>query len=1093
MGGFNQGEAVFRVRPDLAGIETFRTRMGAALRGVSVQTAKLAQDAARVRLQFSQGLINRTKLRQSTAELALARAQLRRIGQETRGVRTALTGTITKLVALAGGALIVRRLARALSSAAKEGINLNAQFEAMQVGVAATLAAGSKIVDVFGKQLTGINAVLAAQTRSRDVMQKIFSITLETGATLDVTLQAFRVALPLVLRLGGSLDDTLNIVKRLNLAAIAIGIDITLVRQQIDDLLKGIVTQRTLLALVLGITQQQLRVERERGTILEFLVKKTQAFIDAQDILLGKFAAVSNRAIALGQILKIKVTEGGFNLIRNVLKDIVNTFAIFDKKTREFKGFRPEVLEAVKSLRKAFTETVRVILAGIPFIIKGFGSVAEIIGLTIRGASKLTEAFRGLIAAGAQARAVAAEMALQQQRALLDSERARGADTRLREKTIQGLEAEAVQFRAVADAQLDNIIQGKKFREEIKNLISRLSQASTSAAGLFEKAIGPQLKKFTDDFGKVLDPKEARKRAQETFKPIGDGIQELSKLVNKGATEAADALRTKLFARIVEIGTKLPEQVRVLFGQLVQAQFQVSFEAIKAQTEGQRTALKRLEAQFKKLGEQIRSLPKELRFKAFLERGPEFLGVFKVEAIRLREIFEDINQTLAVRVRAADKLLKVERRIADAIKEGARAQKKALEDLEKLGIKFFSEKLLKDIEETRKEILSKLTLEGDAQKRLDDIAEQVRASFRSLAEDIGQAFSRIFANILSQTKGFVASMRDILRSIVNAIIGTFISRLVTAAIEAALSPLRKKIEDILTKKKGKEGPLEKIVRIIFGIPKESKDQKEALDKSTKTIDETKDKITETNILLGQLIGVLQIPRPVPPGQNFFGGGFGLPFAATAGQGGGGQQGGGIFAGGNPFSKQNRAATAALAAAGISQIIFAKSKAQKVGGALLTAAAFDPEPISKTILAIAGTLTSAFGALFDTGARREAKRQKRVQAAIERQLITLPSGKVFRFADAASIQGIFGSTTLELPGGRFRSVPQEPGFSTGGNVTISPVFQISARTADDAEEIKRVMINEVLPEVKFMVRRELDGRVFRSARLASEIRETITPA
>lgn len=818
-----------------------------------------------------------------------------------------------KIAAIAIGAIGLFLVARSLRRAVSEGIDLNKQFEAMQVGVAATLAAGSKISDVFGKQLTGINAVLAAQTQTRDVMQKIFSITLETGATLDVTLQAFRVALPLVLRLGGSLDDTLDIVKRLNLAAIAIGIDITLVRQQIDDLLKGIVTQRTLLALVLGITQQQLRIERERGTILDFLVKKTQPFIDAQDILLGKFAAVSNRAIALGQILKIKVTEGGFNLIRDVLKEIVNTFAIFDSKTREFKGFRPEVLEVMKATRKVFTETVRVMLAGIPFIIRGFGSVAEVIGLTVRGASKLAEIFRGIVAVQANRQAVLAEQELKQVQALLERQKkligVREEDIRLREKRIQDLQAEVAQFRAIADAQVDNIILGRKFREEIKNLIPKLTKATTGAAGLFEKAIAPLLRDFTDVFGKVLDPKAARKAAQEAFKPIGEGVEELGRLVSKGATEAADALRTKLFARIVEIGKELPEQVRVLFGTLVQAQFKVSFEAIKAQTEGQRTALKRLEAQFKKLGDQIRSLPKELRFKAFLERGPEFLGIFRVEAIQLRKIFEDTNKTLAVRVRAAEKLLKVERRIADAIKEGAKAQLKSFQDLEKLGIPFVSEKLLKSIEEFRKNLLADILLAGKAFKEQDELAEKVKESFRSLAEDIGQAFSRIFSNILSQTKSFVASMRDILRSIVNAIIGTFISRLVTAAIQAALSPLRKKIEDILEKKKGKEGPLEKIIRIVFGIPKESKDQKEALDKNTESEDKN---TTATDILTGS-VDRLNATIGGIGGRGFVGGGFGLPFAATAGQGGGGQQGGGKNIG-----------RALVLAAGISQVLFART-------------------------------------------------------------------------------------------------------------------------------------------------------------------------
>ena len=208
-----------------------------------------------------------------------------------------------------------------------DGIALNAEFQAMEIGVAATLAANTKILDVNKKQLTGVQAVIAAQGVSLATQNKLIAAAFRSGQSLQEFVQAFRIALPLITKVGGSVEDTIDIVKRLSLAAAAIGIPMTLVRIQIDDLTKGVVTTRTLLAQVLGITQEQLRLEKERGNLIGFLKERTQAFLDAQTLLESKFNIQIGKLKLISELAAMEATKSSFRINQEIVTSITSKVA----------------------------------------------------------------------------------------------------------------------------------------------------------------------------------------------------------------------------------------------------------------------------------------------------------------------------------------------------------------------------------------------------------------------------------------------------------------------------------------------------------------------------------------------------------------------------------------------------------------------------------------------------------------------------------------------------------------------------------------------------------------------------------------------
>jgi hypothetical protein len=173
--------------------------------------------------------------------------------------------------------------------------------------------------------------------------------------------------------MGNTLDDAIDITKRLTLAAMAIGVPFDLVRLQIDDIMRGVVTTRTTLARVLGITQDQLKIHRQQGTIIEYVRQKTQAFLEAQEMLAGTYQIIINRVKLLLQMIAMQTTAGIFEKIRDVLGEILKQIVVVDKLTGEMK-FSPAFaanLDAAKVALEGFVETL---LAALPSFV-WFGQI----------------------------------------------------------------------------------------------------------------------------------------------------------------------------------------------------------------------------------------------------------------------------------------------------------------------------------------------------------------------------------------------------------------------------------------------------------------------------------------------------------------------------------------------------------------------------------------------------------------------------------------------------------------------------------------------------------------------------------------------
>jgi hypothetical protein len=326
----------------------------------------------------------RRLVRSLSRETRMAAAEARRAGAAggaigiTRGGLGRILGGTTALF------LVYRLISRMISSIIQKmkewlaiGLKMNALFEVMKIGVAATLAQNAKITDELGRQLLGLEGVVAAQAVSLDLQRKIVAAAFESGSSLDNFLDAFRIALPLALQMGNSVEDTVDVTKRLVLAATAIGVPFELVRLQIDDILRGLITTRTTLARVLGLTQNELRAARQAGTIIDLVRRKTQAFLEAQELIANTFALTMQRAKLLGQIILRDIAGDAFGKLKAAVQAVLRDVTHIDKTTGDL-VINPEVLRALKQIGEVVSATLQAFLDWIPPILIVTGLLAKV-------------------------------------------------------------------------------------------------------------------------------------------------------------------------------------------------------------------------------------------------------------------------------------------------------------------------------------------------------------------------------------------------------------------------------------------------------------------------------------------------------------------------------------------------------------------------------------------------------------------------------------------------------------------------------------------------------------------------------------------
>lgn len=267
----------------------------------------------------------------------------------------------------------------AITASIRTTLQFMAQIETSSLGIAASFLASGKYIDeTTGKALTGQRALSAAQQHTKDVMKELQIANFETIATLDQLVRAYQETLPVAMAKG---FDTSQI-KEFTLAAVqaagALGISLDMLAEETRSMLTGAINPRTSrIAVALGITPEDIRaVQGDADRLFAYLMSRLEGFriagIASQETWTGLWSNMADTALMTGK----HVLEPLFETIKAVLSEIQKKIMLVDDTTGKVKGFNPEFLENIESVRVAIGQ----IAAGVLISAKEFDIVGTAIG-----------------------------------------------------------------------------------------------------------------------------------------------------------------------------------------------------------------------------------------------------------------------------------------------------------------------------------------------------------------------------------------------------------------------------------------------------------------------------------------------------------------------------------------------------------------------------------------------------------------------------------------------------------------------------------------------------------------------------------------
>jgi hypothetical protein len=253
---------------------------------------------------------------------------------------TALKG----FLAAAGIAFITKQIYDAVAA----GIKFNATLEASTLGIAAIINAQALLVNTQGKVLTGTESFAAALQMAREVMRALQIDALKTAATTAELVVAFQAGLSSALGAGiTDLNQVREIVIGITRAALAMGLPVHQLRQEVTSILQGNIVNQSVVAKNLGITNADIERWKEAGTLVSELQKRLEPFgLAASEASSSWNILISNIGEAF-QKFAGESTKGLFERLKTTFGNIFE--GLFDDQVRIAEKFRP-IVDAVNSV-----------------------------------------------------------------------------------------------------------------------------------------------------------------------------------------------------------------------------------------------------------------------------------------------------------------------------------------------------------------------------------------------------------------------------------------------------------------------------------------------------------------------------------------------------------------------------------------------------------------------------------------------------------------------------------------------------------------------------------------------------------------------
>ena len=310
-----------------AAAQAAQTKAAAQLAATTAQTtaAQARAAAAASRAALAQQAAAKAATALSNAQAAVG-AGVKQTTSATVAAEDATSRwlfTFRRLVGIFAVFQGVRLVIGGVRDTIKEAILFNASVEDITLGIASLLVSVGQVRNAFGEAVPPAQQLALANVEATRQVKLLRVEALKTSATFKGLAETFQIAVGPGLAAGLNLEEIRKLTVRVSQSAAALGLPQNQLPEEIRSLLSGTIQQRTTrIASALGISNEDIRLAKEAGTLADFLEKKFSAFALAAEQSTGNFTVLVSNLVDGFQQLIGQGSLKFFNELKDLFKDL---------------------------------------------------------------------------------------------------------------------------------------------------------------------------------------------------------------------------------------------------------------------------------------------------------------------------------------------------------------------------------------------------------------------------------------------------------------------------------------------------------------------------------------------------------------------------------------------------------------------------------------------------------------------------------------------------------------------------------------------------------------------------------------------------
>lgn len=248
------------------------------------------------------------------------------LGRSANSAMSDISALATKITALVGA----YKALNAVTGFLKRGMEFNASIESSEIAISSVIAATNKLSDSQGNVLDGADKFNAAQELSKEMMEEIQVLALNSTATFDSLADGVAGIIAPATKAGVELEKMPKFAVAAAQAMTTMKIPVQQMRTEIEALLTGNINRaQDLLATNLGITKEMVTNWKEQGVLVDELMSRFEAFVIAGDRVADSWTGLKGNMEDALNYLSGKtgrgIFEGAKQSYRELLDLMVNT------------------------------------------------------------------------------------------------------------------------------------------------------------------------------------------------------------------------------------------------------------------------------------------------------------------------------------------------------------------------------------------------------------------------------------------------------------------------------------------------------------------------------------------------------------------------------------------------------------------------------------------------------------------------------------------------------------------------------------------------------------------------------------------------